>query len=143
MSFTTSCAPWRASMSACARPNPPPAPVTIATRVSRIIVLSLLLLAAHGQEAARHERCHAFLDRGEVLGFAQASRELVDAARAREREQQRAADEMISPEDIFFRAARQRALQQPDETQHDRIEMLIHQLRAPLRRVGDLRAERA
>jgi hypothetical protein len=33
-------------------------------------------------------------------------------------------------------------LEQGDQAQHDRIEMLVHHRRAPFRRVGDLGAER-
>ena len=40
------------------------------------------------------------------------------------------------------RAIGQRLLEQRDQPQHDRIEMLVHQLGAPFGRVGDLRAER-
>jgi hypothetical protein len=38
-SFTTTLAPRLASSSACARPNPLPAPVTMATRLSKRIVI--------------------------------------------------------------------------------------------------------
>ena len=37
MSLTTTLAPSRESSSACDRPNPPPAPVTIATRPASLI----------------------------------------------------------------------------------------------------------
>ena len=48
---------------------------------------------------------------------------------------------MIAPEDVYRFAIGQRLLQQPEQFQHDRIEMPVHQFRAPLRRIRDLGAK--
>ncbi len=48
---------------------------------------------------------------------------------------------MIAPEDILFRAIGQGLLQQADQPQHHRIELRVHQLRAPFGRVRHLRGK--
>ena len=99
------------------------------------------LLAADRAEAGGHEISHNLLHRGEVVRMTETTRQLVDPSGAGEREHQGAGDEVIAPEDTVLRAIGQCALEQFDEAQDDRIEMLVHQVRAPFGRVRDLRAE--
>eukprot|EP00919_Chromeraceae_sp_WS-2016_P080307 GHVR01189940.1.p2 GENE.GHVR01189940.1~~GHVR01189940.1.p2 ORF type:complete len:147 (+),score=19.24 GHVR01189940.1:764-1204(+) len=92
------------------------------------------------QEASRHESRHAFFDCGEILRFANTARQAINPARAGQGVHQRPRDEVISPENVFFGMIGQGALQDAYQLQHNRIEVLVHQL-CPFRRVADARAE--
>src|SRR3569623_663959 len=97
-------------------------------------------LTADLDEPGGHEARHAFLDRGEIVRLAQAAGQAVDAAGARHGQHERARDEVITPEDILFRAIGQRLFEDADQAQHDGIEMVVHHRRAPFGGVADLRA---
>src|SRR3546814_16305422 len=69
-------------------------------------------------------------------------RQFVDTPGARERQHQRAGDEMIAPENIFLGRVGQRLFQYLDQAKHAGVEIFVHELRA-LGAVRRLRAERA
>ncbi len=72
----------------------------------------------------------------------QAAGQPIDAAGACEGVHERASHEVIPPEDVFLRIVGKRSLEDRDQFQHDRIKVLVHQLRA-FRRIADAGAERS
>src|SRR3546814_6466942 len=68
----------------------------------------LFALVADFAEARGHEARHARLDRRIIVRLTKPVRQFVDTPGARERQHQRAGEEMIAPENIFLGSVGQR-----------------------------------
>ena len=82
------------------------------------------------------------MDRLEVARLAQAVRQPIDTAGLRQRQRQRARQEVIAPVQVLFARVGQRLAQRADQAMDHRVERARHGLAAPRRRVVHLRDQR-